>query len=97
VDKYKSCFKTHLTNQDLSGNAMKFAEKMFLLQAAMVAVLFSAAAWTQTSPQSADLERVLSRMDDAAKDFHTLQANVTWDEYGKAITSRWPSTLPLRT
>jgi outer membrane lipoprotein-sorting protein len=57
---------------------MKFAIKMLLAGA-----LLSTAAWPQSD--SAALDRVLSQMDAAAKNFRTTEASVTWDQYQKVI------------
>jgi len=35
--------------------------------------------------ESAGLERVLNRMDDAARDFKTVEASVVWDQYQKVV------------
>jgi outer membrane lipoprotein-sorting protein len=48
-----------------------------------VALLWTAAAWPQTD--SAGLERVLTQMDGAAKNFRTTEARVVWDQYQKVI------------
>ncbi len=45
--------------------------------------LLAAAAWAQS--ESAGLERVLNRMDAAARDFRALESNVVWDQYQKVI------------
>jgi len=34
------------------------------------------------------LEKVLGRMDSAAKDFHTTQANVVWEQYWKVVNDK---------
>lgn len=47
------------------------------------ALLATATAWSQNS--SADLERVLTQMDTAARNFHSAQADFVWDQYQKVI------------
>jgi outer membrane lipoprotein-sorting protein len=49
----------------------------------MAALVMAPAAWPQAG--SADLERVLTSMDSAAKGFHTAQANFTFDQYTKLV------------
>lgn len=53
----------------------------FLVAAALVTTLSCA----QIVGESPDLERVLKAMDDAAKNFRPIQANVEWDQYQKVI------------
>jgi len=56
----------------------KFAIKML-----MACVLLSTGAWPQAD--SAGLERILSQMDAAAKNFRTTEASFEWDQYQKVI------------
>jgi len=53
---------------------------LFILFAALV---IAPLAWPQTD--SAALERVLTSMDNAAKSFHTCDANFTFDQYTKLV------------
>jgi outer membrane lipoprotein-sorting protein len=55
----------------------------FLSGILLASCLLSPAAWPQTA--SADLERVLTQMDSAAKNFHSTEASVVWDEFQKVI------------
>ena len=51
-------------------------------------MLFAAASLTPRAAAQADsasLERVLTQMDTAAKDFHALQASFVWDQYTKVV------------
>ncbi|MBZ5550827.1 MAG: outer membrane lipoprotein carrier protein LolA [Acidobacteriia bacterium] len=57
---------------------MKFPIKMLVAWA-----LLSTAAWPQSD--SAGLDRVLSQMDAAAKNFRTTEASFEWDQYQKVI------------
>jgi outer membrane lipoprotein-sorting protein len=57
---------------------MKFAIKM-----QVACALLSVAAWAQSD--SAGLDRVLSQMDAAAKNFRTTEASFVWDQYQKVI------------
>ena len=57
---------------------MKFPIKMLVACA-----LLSTAAWPQSD--SAGLDRVLSQMDAAAKNFRTTEASFEWDQYQKVI------------
>jgi outer membrane lipoprotein-sorting protein len=50
---------------------------------ALAVLLWTSPAWPQTD--SAGLERVLTQMDGAAKNFRTTEANVVWDQYQKVI------------
>lgn len=58
---------------------------MLILRIAVVACLLTGAAWAQIVGESAELERVLARMDAAAKSFKTTEACVVWDEYQKVV------------
>jgi len=49
----------------------------------VVGWLLTAAAWAQTD--SAGLDRVLTQMDAAARNFRTTEASVAWDQYQKVI------------
>ena len=49
----------------------------------LAVVFLLTAAFAQA--QSADLDRVLSQMDQAAKSFHTAEANFTFDQYTKVV------------
>jgi outer membrane lipoprotein-sorting protein len=49
----------------------------------VVSWLLTAAAWAQTD--SAGLDRVLTQMDAAARNFRTTEASVAWDQYQKVI------------
>jgi outer membrane lipoprotein-sorting protein len=57
---------------------MRFAIKTLLLL-----WLLALGAWADSD--AAGLERVLSQMDAAAKNFRTTEANVVWDQYQKVI------------
>lgn len=51
-------------------------------------VIFLSAAWAQDSaqnPGSAQLQHVLSQMDQTAANFHAAQAAFTWDQYQKVV------------
>ena len=53
---------------------------------AIFAIFVAASLATQAPAQSdASLERVLTEMDTAAKDFHSLQAAFVWDQYTKVV------------
>ena len=53
---------------------------------AVFAIFVVASLATQAPAQSdASLERVLTQMDAAAKDFHSLQAAFVWDQYTKVV------------
>ena len=58
---------------------------MLILRIAVVACLLTGAAGAQIVGESAELERVLARMDAAAKSFKTTEACVVWDEYQKVV------------
>jgi len=62
---------------------MRAAVKTFFFGMLAIGWLLTAAAWPQS--ESAELERVLSRMDAAARDFKALEANVVWDQYQKVV------------
>jgi outer membrane lipoprotein-sorting protein len=49
----------------------------------MVSLLLAVAAWAQGN--SAELDRVLAKMDTAAKSFRTAEASFVWDQYQKVI------------
>jgi len=51
------------------------------ISSVVVGLAFSALA----AAQDANLERVLTQMDTAAKDFHSLQAAFVWDQYTKVV------------
>jgi outer membrane lipoprotein-sorting protein len=55
----------------------------FAIGALALCGLLSLAAWAQTN--SADLDRVLTQMDTAAKNFRTTEASVLWNQYQKVI------------
>jgi len=58
---------------------------MLILRIAVLACLLTGAAGAQIVGESAELERVLARMDAAAKSFKTTEACVVWDEYQKVV------------
>jgi outer membrane lipoprotein-sorting protein len=62
---------------------MKVALKALGFVTGVVALLWTAVAWPQTD--SAGLERVLTQMDGAAKNFRSTEAKVVWDQYQKVI------------
>ena len=62
---------------------MKTALHLLVLRIAVVASLLTAAAWAQGD--NAQLERVLTRMDEAARTFKTTQATLVSDQYQKII------------
>ena len=64
---------------------MKAVHKTLVLRIVVVGCLLTAAAWAQIVGESAELERVLARMDTAAKSFKTTEASVVWDQYQKVI------------
>ncbi len=53
------------------------------MRTAAVFYLFSLAAWPQAG--SADLDRVLMQMDNAAKNFRSTEASFVWDQYQRVI------------
>ncbi|HEX7424572.1 MAG TPA: outer membrane lipoprotein carrier protein LolA [Terriglobales bacterium] len=57
-------------------------KKLVLGTVAMIGLLASAAA---QSAESAGLDRVLTQMDAAARNFRTTEASVVWDQYQKVI------------
>jgi outer membrane lipoprotein-sorting protein len=64
---------------------VKALHKTLVLRIVGVGCLLTAAAWAQIVGESAELERVLARMDAAAKSFKTTEASVVWDQYQKVI------------
>jgi outer membrane lipoprotein-sorting protein len=54
-----------------------------VLKILVVGWLLASAAWPQS--ESAGLDRVLTRMDAAARNFRTTEASVVWDQYQKVI------------
>jgi outer membrane lipoprotein-sorting protein len=62
---------------------MKSVFNKFVLRIVAIAALLTVNAWAQSD--AAELERVLSQMDAAAKNFRTAQANVIWDRYDSVI------------
>src|SRR3981081_2529974 len=54
-----------------------------VLKILVIGWLLAAAAWPQS--ESAGLDRVLTQMDAAARNFRTTQAKVVWDQYQKVI------------
>jgi len=54
-----------------------------VLKALIVGVLSAAAAWPQANP--AGLDRVLTQMDAAARNFRSTEASFVWDQYQKVI------------
>jgi outer membrane lipoprotein-sorting protein len=54
-----------------------------LLKALIVGALSAAAAWPQANP--AGLDRVLTQMDTAARNFRSTEASFVWDQYQKVI------------
>ena len=64
---------------------MKAVHKRLVLRIVVVGCLLTAAAWAQIVGESPELERVLARMDAAAKSFKTTEASVVWDQYQKVI------------
>jgi outer membrane lipoprotein-sorting protein len=54
-----------------------------VLKALLAGVLTVAAAWPQANP--AGLDRVLTQMDTAARNFHSTEASFVWDQYQKVI------------
>ena len=64
---------------------MKALHKTLVLRIVGVGCLLTATAWGQIVGESAELERVLARMDAAAKSFKTTEASVVWDQYQKVI------------
>jgi outer membrane lipoprotein-sorting protein len=64
---------------------MRADAKTLFLGTVVIGWLFVAAAWAQTVGDSVDLERVLTHMDVAARNFRTTEASVVWDQYQKVI------------
>lgn len=55
----------------------------FAIQMLAVCALLSTAAWSQSDP--AGLDRILTQMDAAAKNFRSTEASFVWDQYQKVI------------
>jgi outer membrane lipoprotein-sorting protein len=55
----------------------------FAIQMLAACALLSTAAWSQSDP--AGLDRVLTQMDAAAKNFRTTEASFVWEQYQKVI------------
>jgi outer membrane lipoprotein-sorting protein len=53
------------------------------LKILVIGCLLTASAWPQSEP--AGLDKVLTQMDAAAKNFRTTEARVVWDQYQKVI------------
>jgi len=62
---------------------MRVKSCTFKLAVVLASAVLSTVVWAQTS--SPDLERVLTRMDSTAKNFHSAQASFVWDQYQKVI------------
>lgn len=62
---------------------MRVTLQSLVLRTVVVSWLLTAAAWAQTD--SAGLDRVLTQMDAAARNFRTTEASVAWDQYQKVI------------
>jgi len=45
----------------------------------------TAQAWQSSASASGSLDKVLSRMDDAAAEFRSAEANISWEQYQKVI------------
>src|SRR5580692_6004793 len=73
----------HRKNSRGRDRIMKFVFNKFVLRTVAIAALLTVNAWAQGD--AAELERVLSQMDAAAKNFRTAQANVIWDRYDSVI------------
>src|SRR6266436_8488283 len=54
-----------------------------VLKSLVIGCLLAAAAWPQSD--SAGLDKVLTQMDAAARNFRTTEARVVWDQYQKVI------------
>jgi outer membrane lipoprotein-sorting protein len=63
---------------------MRAAPSTFILTMALACSL-TLLARAQVAGESPDLERVLKPMDEAARNFRPIEANVEWDEYQKVI------------
>jgi outer membrane lipoprotein-sorting protein len=66
---------------------MKTARQTLVLVLVTIVIgwLPAATAWAQTDQPASDLDRVLSRMDSAAKNFGPTEADVEWDQYQKVV------------
>jgi outer membrane lipoprotein-sorting protein len=64
---------------------MRVVVETIVLGIVVVVCLFAEAAWAQVVGESPELEHILARMDDAARNFKTTEANVVWDQYQKVI------------
>jgi outer membrane lipoprotein-sorting protein len=62
---------------------MRVVLKTLVLRTVVIGWLLTAAAWPQS--ESAGLDRVLTQMDVAARNFRTTEANVVWNQYQKVI------------
>jgi outer membrane lipoprotein-sorting protein len=62
---------------------MRVALQSLVVRTVIASLLLTTITFSQSDP--AGLEKVLSRMDTAARDFHTTEASVTWDEFQKVI------------
>jgi outer membrane lipoprotein-sorting protein len=62
---------------------MRAVLKALVLRTVVIGWLLTAAAWPQS--ESAGLDRVLTQMDAAARNFRTTEANVVWNQYQKVI------------
>ena len=62
---------------------MRVTLQSLVLRTVVVSWLLTAATWAQTD--SAGLDRVLTQMDAAARNFRTTEASVAWDQYQKVI------------
>ncbi|MGA2354285.1 MAG: outer-membrane lipoprotein carrier protein LolA [Terriglobales bacterium] len=62
---------------------MKVMLKKLIFGLLMLGGLLMATTWAQTD--SAELDRVLKQMDEAARNFRSAQASVVWDQYDKVI------------
>ena len=56
---------------------------LFLLSCWLPCV--TAQAWQSSASASGSLDKVLSRMDDAAAEFRSAEANISWEQYQKVI------------
>lgn len=56
---------------------------LFLLSCVLPCV--TAQAWQSSATASGNLGRVLNRMDDAAAEFRSAEANISWEQYQKVI------------
>lgn len=57
--------------------------KKLIFGSLMLGWLLMASTWAQTD--SAEFDRVLKQMDEAARNFRSAQASVAWDQYDKVI------------